>query len=409
MMGTRDARDRPRWLNRNIFGMGLASLFSDMNHEMASSVLPVFLSSVLGAPAFALGVIEGVADGVSTLFEVWSGWYSDRIGRRKGLAVAGYFITAVSKATFALATNWWHVLLGRTAGWIGWSIRSPVRDALLTESTTAATMGRAFAFHRTMDTLGAIAGPLIASLLLMRVPVRVVFLVSLIPGLCAVASLVLLVRERPRPARREGAWRSLAALPRPFLALLLPVALFGIANFAPTLLILRAQELLTPSLGSLAAGAGAVGLYTFSNVVYALVSYPTGALADRLDKRWILAGGFLVFGLLCLGFTQADGRHWLLAVLFALSGISTAIVEAAQPALAATLLGGTAHGTGFGLMSGVDGFGDFVSSIALGWLWTQYSPGVGFAAAGSLAILSAAALAIVPRAAAAAGRSVPRT
>ena len=145
---------RKRWLNRNIAGMGLASLFSDMNHEMATAVLPVFLATVLGAPAFALGVIEGVADGVSTFFEVWSGWYSDRIGRRKGLAAFGYLVTALSKATFAFATNWWHVLAGRTAGWIGWSIRSPVRDALLTESTTDATVGRAFAFHRTMDTLG---------------------------------------------------------------------------------------------------------------------------------------------------------------------------------------------------------------------------------------------------------------
>ena len=123
------------WLNRNIAGMGLASLFSDWNHEMASAVLPIFLSSVLHAPAFALGVIEGVADGVSTIFEVWSGWYSDKIGKRKGLAAIGYFITAFSKASFALATNWWHVLIGRTVGWIGWSVRSPVRDALLVEST----------------------------------------------------------------------------------------------------------------------------------------------------------------------------------------------------------------------------------------------------------------------------------
>ena len=118
------------WLNRNILGMGLASLFSDMNHEMASAVLPMFLSSVLGAPAFALGVIEGVADGISTLFELWSGWFSDRIGKRKGLAVAGYAITAAGKATFALATNWWHVLFGRTFGWIGWSIRRGVSPAL---------------------------------------------------------------------------------------------------------------------------------------------------------------------------------------------------------------------------------------------------------------------------------------
>lgn len=112
-------KPKDKWLNRNIFGMGLASLFGDWNYEMVSAVLPVFLSSVLGAPAFALGLIEGVADGVSTFFEVLAGWYSDRIGKRKGFAAAGYFITAVCKATFAFTTNWWQVLLGRTAGWIG--------------------------------------------------------------------------------------------------------------------------------------------------------------------------------------------------------------------------------------------------------------------------------------------------
>ena len=186
------------WMNRNILGMGLASMFSDWNHEMATAILPVFLSSVLGAPAFALGVIEGVADGVSTLFQIWSGWYSDRIGKRKGLAVLGYLITALSKATFALAGSWWHVLFGRTAGWIGWSIRSPVRDALLTESTTPATLGRAFAFHRTLDTLGAILGPLTATLLVAHVSLRTIFVVSLIPGLCAVLAIVYLVKEKPR-------------------------------------------------------------------------------------------------------------------------------------------------------------------------------------------------------------------
>lgn len=385
--------EKPRWLNRNIAGMGLASLFSDMNHEMASAVLPVFLSSVLGAPAFALGVIEGMADGISTLFELWSGWYSDRIGKRKGLAAVGYFVTAFSKASFALATNWWHVLFGRTAGWIGWSIRSPVRDALLTESTTPATVGRAFAFHRTMDTLGAILGPLIATLLMTRVSLRVIFLVSLIPGLCAFLSILLLVKEKTRRPSLDKPWTSLKALHKDFLKFLIPVGLFGLSNFAPTLLILRAQDLLTPGSGSVAAGTYAVGLYTFSNVVYACVAYPIGVLSDRFSKCVILSCGFALFGLLCLGFMLADERHWLLIVLFAISGIYTAIIEFSQPALASTLITDRLHGTGFGLMSTVDGVGDFVSSITMGVLWTAVSPNAGFAVAGVLALVAAALLA----------------
>jgi len=382
-----------RWLNRNILGMGLASLFSDMNHEMASAILPVFLSSVLGAPAFALGVIEGVADGVSTLFELSSGWYSDRIGKRKGLAALGYFVTAFSKATFALATNWWHVLFGRTAGWIGWAIRSPVRDALLTESTTLATVGRAFALHRTLDTLGAILGPLIAMLLMARVSLRAIFLVSLIPGLCAFLSIVFLVREQPRQPNLSHPWPSLKALPRDFLKFLLPVGLFGISNFAPTLLILRAQDLLTPPLGAAIAGAFAVGLYTFSNVAYALVAYPIGVLSDRISKRAILSAGFALFGLLCLGFVFGDGQKWMLILVFALSGVYTAIIESSQPALASTLISEHQHGTGFGLMSTVDGVGDFLSSVTMGVLWTAVSPNAGFAAAGILALVSALLLA----------------
>jgi MFS family permease len=381
-----------RWLNRNILGMGMASLFSDMNHEMATAVLPMFLSSVLGAPAFALGLIEGVADGISTLFELWSGWFSDRIGKRKGLAVAGYAITAFSKATFALATSWWHVLFGRTFGWIGWSIRSPVRDALLTESTTPATISRAFAFHRTMDTMGAILGPLIATLLLAHVSIRVIFLVSLIPGVCAVLSLIFLVKEKARKPDPRHAWPSMKSLPGGFFKFLIPVGLFGISNFAPTLLILRAQDLLTPSLGALTAGAFAVGLYTFSNVVYALVAYPMGVLADKFSKRAILSLGFALFGLLCLGFLLADERKWILVLLFACVGIYTAIIESSQPALASTLMPEDQHGAGFGLMSTVDGVGDFLSSVTMGVLWTTVSPNAGFAAAGALALFSAVLL-----------------
>ena len=381
------------WLNRNILGMGLASLFSDWNHEMATAVLPLFLSTVLGAPAFALGLIEGVADGVSTLFQIWSGWYSDRIGKRKGLAILGYAVTAGAKTTFALATSWWHVLFGRTFGWIGWAIRSPVRDALVLESTTPATVGRAFAFHRTLDTIGAILGPLTATLLIAHVSLRTIFVVSLIPGLCAVLAIILLVKEKPRQPILSRPWESLTALSRDFRKFLLPVGLFGISNFAPTLLILRAQDLLTPSQGALAAGAFAIGLYTFGNVMYALVAYPIGVLADHMSKRVILSAGYALFGLLCLGFIFADEQKWILVLLFALNGIYTAIIESSQPALASTLMQEDQHGAGYGLMSAVDGLGDFLSSVTMGLIWTFVSPNAGFAAAGILALVSALMLA----------------
>lgn len=366
--------------------MGLASLFSDWNHEMASAVLPIFLTSVLGAPAFALGVIEGVADGVSTIFEIWSGWYSDRIGKRKGLAALGYFITTFSKATFALATNWWQVLFGRTAGWIGWSIRSPVRDALLVESSTPQTVGRAFAFHRIMDTLGAIAGPLTATVLLGFISIRSIFLITLIPGMLAFLAILVLVKEKAKIPDVRSAWHSIRSLSPNFIRFLVPVGVFGISNFAPTLLILRAQELLSPSHGAVVAGTFSVGLYTFSNVIYAIVGYPIGVLADRYSKKAILSTGYLLFGLLCFGFVFADGQLLFLALLFSISGIYTAIIESTQPALASTLIAEDQRGAGYGLMSSVDGVGDFLSSITVGLLWTYISPMVGFAFGGMLAI-----------------------
>jgi MFS family permease len=149
---------------------------------------------------------------------------------------------------------------------------------------------------------------------------------------------------------------------------------------------------LTPSLGAVAAGVFAVGLYTFSNVVYAVVGYPIGVLADRYSKRFILSLGFALFGLLCFGFVFADGTEWLLVVLFALNGIYTAIIESSQPALASTLMPDDQHGTGFGVMSSVDGLGNFLSSVAMGIVWTAVSPNAGFIATSVLALISAALL-----------------
>ena len=304
--------EKEKMAQSNIFGMGLASLFSDWNHEMASAVLPLFLSSVLGAPAFALGVIEGVADGVSTIFEIWSGWVERSDGKRKGLAALGYFITTFSKATFALATNWWQVLFGRTAGWIGWSIRSPVRDALLVESSTPQTVGRAFAFHRIMDTLGAIAGPLTATLLLGIISIRSIFLITLIPGILAFLSILLLVKERSKVPDMRNTWHSIRSLSPNFIRFLIPVGIFGISNFAPTLLILRAQEALTPSYGAIVAGTFSVGFYTFKNIIYAIVGYPIGVLADQYSKKAILSIGYFLFGLLCFGFIFVGTELWFL-------------------------------------------------------------------------------------------------
>lgn len=189
-----------QWLNATVFGIGLASLCSDVGHEMATTAMPALLASV-GATSALLGLIEGSADGLASFAKLYSGLYSDRLSRRKPLAVVGYFVTASGMASFAFASQWWHVLLGRIGGWLGRGVRTPVRNVLLAEATTPKTYGRAFGFERAMDSAGAVIGPLIATAIVARAGIRSVFLWTLIPGVAAAMIIALFVRERPHNPR----------------------------------------------------------------------------------------------------------------------------------------------------------------------------------------------------------------
>src|SRR5579863_2479990 len=187
------------WLNRTVLGIGLASLFSDWSHEIATAVLPTFLAT-MGVAAWWLGLIEGVADGLSSFAKMWSGYYTDQLPRRKPIAVLGYLVTALGTASFGLATSAWHVLLARSLAWLGRGVRTPVRKALLAGSVTKETYGRAFGFERMMDTVGAIAGPATALVLLEALHHRypIIFALTLIPSLGAAALIAFLVKEKSR-------------------------------------------------------------------------------------------------------------------------------------------------------------------------------------------------------------------
>jgi len=375
------------WLNRSVVGMAVASFFSDAGHEMATAILPLFLASI-GAPPAALGIIEGVADATSSFVKLWSGWFSDRLERRKPLAVTGYLLTGITTGLFALATAWPFVLVARMAGWFGRGMRGPVRDAMLAESVPPAARGRAFGFHRAGDTLGAIAGPAIALTLLTLVAAgaggqdaayRHIFWITLIPGLLGALSFALLVRERLRPARRAGnLFKMVGGLPRNFKLFLVGVAIFGAGDFAHSLLILRATTVLEPSIGPAQAGELAVVLYVLHNVLYAGMSFPIGALADRIGKRTLLALGYTTAAVMGIGWILATPSVGWLAVLFALGGIFVAAEDALEGALAADLLPEPVRGTGYGVLATVNGIGDFSSSIIVGALWTVVSPAAGF-------------------------------
>jgi MFS family permease len=380
------------WLNRNVLGMGLTSLLSDAGHEMATAVLAGFLA-VIGAPAYALGVIEGVADALSSFVKLGTGWWSDRLGHRKGIVTAGYALTGCAKALFALAAGWPLVLVGRVLAWFGRGIRGPLRDAMLAESVTAKDRGKAFGFHRAGDTLGAIIGPLLGAWLLVLLlpyatpdpstPFRMIFLLTLVPGLASVVAFMLLVREERRPPNHEAQfWASVRALPSSFRRFLVGVGVFGAGDFSHTLLILAATQLLTPTYGPVeAAQAGAV-LYALRNVLYAAASYPVGAMSDRTGRRGLLAAGYALAALVMVGFAAvffwSVTSLFVLGVLFALAGVYIAVEDALEGALTADLVPDlTNRGTAYGVMGTVNGVGDLVSSVVVGVLWSV-NPVLGF-------------------------------
>lgn len=383
------------WLNRNVVGMTVTSFLSDVGHEMATSILPAFLVA-LSVPPAALGVIEGVADASSSFIKLGAGWFSDRLGHRKGFIVGGYALTGASQAIFALAMGWPVVLVGRVVGWLGRGTRGPLRDAMLAESVGQPDRGKAFGFHRAGDTLGAVAGPLLAVGLVSifhgaspEDPARVfrlVFLLTAVPGLLSAVVFLTVVREQRRVPNRTLKFRAaLQLLPRRLRRALVGIGVFGLGDFSHTLIILAAVELLAPRLGTAHAAAVAGMLYVFHNVTYALAPFPVGALSDRFGRRHLLAIGYVLGAAvsLALGISLASGASSVvgLAVIFGLAGIVLGVEDTLEAATVADFVAAEIGGTSQGLLGTVNGIGDLVSSAVVGILWTVHPLwGFGYAA-----------------------------
>jgi MFS family permease len=385
-----------KWLNRNVTAMGFTSLFSDASHEMATAILAQFLKIELHGSAEILGLIEGLADLSSSFVKTYSGWLSDKIGRRKPLATLGYALTGLFISLFAFASNFLQVLFYRTAGWIGRGIRESPRDALLAESVEPESYGHAFGFHRMMDTLGAIIGPSIAFILLPLIGFRSVFVVALLPGILAVLVFAFFTKEkagRKKADEERKLLTDIRGLPARFRPFLLAVGIFGIGNFANTFLVLKSTEALAPSLGVIVASSISAFLYVLLNIGSAVFAYVFGALGDRFSKRNLLALGYLVFSTYCTGFILLQPTIWNYAFLFILAGVETGAIDTVERAYAAELLGKHNRGTGFGVMSTINGIGDFTSSVTAGILWAVISPNASFAYGATLA--SAAAIILI--------------
>ncbi len=390
-------RTSPLTRNRAVLGIASASLLSDAGHEMATAVLPGFLRS-LGAPALALGAIEAAADAAQSFSKLAGGVVVDRASERRRVATAGYLVTGLGTGGFALAGPWPVVMMFRAFAWSARGFRAPARDSLLAGAVSAPQRGRAFGLERAGDSVGAVIGPLLAALLLGIVGFRGIFLLSIIPGLLAAAAIWRLVKETPRvPARAAGL--GFRALPGgAFRRLAVGYGLYGLGSFAPTLLVLRATDLLRPGRTLTAAAALSVLLYTVHNAANALAAYPAGAAADRVGHRTALATGVALFGLACIGFAPWEPRSFtVLAVLFAVVGTSTAMVETARGAYVAELVDAAIQGRAYGLLGLIDGLGDLIANLAVGLLFTVTSAGWGFAWGAVFSLGGAAVLSVRPR------------
>jgi len=387
---------RPRWLNRTVLGIGLASLFSDWSHEIATTVMPAFLAT-MGVAAAWLGLIEGVSDGLSSFAKMGSGYYTDRLQRRKPIAVIGYIVTGLGTASFGLATAAWHILVARACAWLGRGVRTPVRKALLAASVTPETYGRAFGFERMMDTLGAIVGPATAFVLLQALNhnYSALFAWTLVPSMIAAMLIAFLVVEKARPTVPHISFgERLRLLPTGYRKFLVAVGLFGAGDFAHTLLILLAAQKLTPSLGAPKAASIAVALYVLHNVFYAAFAFIAGWLADRLPKPSVLSAGYGLAAAMALLICLAPMTPWTLGLVFLSGGIYVAIEETLEDSLCAELVGPEQHGMAFGVLATVNGVGDFLSSIIVGALWTTVGVSAAF---GYSAVMFAAGAILVLR------------
>jgi MFS family permease len=403
---SKDVRQSPEpdhWLNRNVIGLAINRFLSDFGHEAGTSILPLFLAAI-GAPAIALGLTEGVADGMSSFVKLLGGWLGDRVEHRRPWAAAGYLVTGVTTGLYGLFAWWPWTLLVRAVGWAGRGLRSPLHDALLTDSISAKARGRAFGFDEAADTAGAVAAPLTAMAIVGFVPsalnglhnFNVVFWLAAIPGILAAVSIVVLVAEREHPILAETTLLgSLRLLPPSFRRYLAGVFVFGCGDFSHTMLILCAVQSLTGRYGQ-SVGTIAIGLYALHNVLYAVGSYPAGALADRYGKGRFLLAAYALASLMNLILIVAAPSIGTLVVVFILAGAAYALQQSLERAIAADLVPVEVRSTGFGALASANGIGDLISSAIVGTLWTIVSPTAGFCHALVMsvagAIITAAAL-----------------
>jgi MFS family permease len=371
---------------RTVVALGFVSFFTDLSSEMIYPLLPIFLASVLGAGAVTLGLIEGVAESTASLLKVASGIWTDRSRRRKPLIVSGYTLSGMMRPLIGLATVWPVVLLLRFADRVGKGLRTSPRDALIADVTDPKARGASYGFHRAMDHAGAVLGPLVAALLLKGagLPLREVFVLSVIPTVAVLVVLIFAVKEPTVHRAAASASQRLppwSALGTDYRRLLLAVFVFTLGNSTDTFLLLR--------LGETGISAGWIAaLWSAHHVVKMIASYFGGRLSDRVGPRAMVLAGWLFYGGIYLTFGLVNSAPWLVGIFLAY-GIYFGLAEPAERAWVAGLVPPNLRGTAFGWYHCTVGIAALPASIVFGLLWKQWGSPVAFTTGAALAVLAA--------------------
>ncbi len=366
-------------ISRNVVLLGMVSLFTDMSSQMVFPLLPLYLTGVLGAGAYVVGIVEGAAQASASLFKFVSGYWSDRLGRRKVFVLAGYTLCAVTKPLLAFANVWTTVLVVRVVERVGKGVRTAPRDCIVAESTDQRYRGRAYGFHRSMDGVGSMAGAMIAYLLLQSLDYRDIFLLAMIPGILAVC-FIIFVREEAQPVveRTSSMTGSFRDLPSGLRRFILVASVFALGHFGYAFLLLKAVDVGMPDQGALL-------MYVIFYLVYTLCTVPAGVVSDKVGRRPVLMTGYLLFALLAgvsMVVTSATG---VLGV-FILYGVFFALIDGSQRAFVVDLAPPHLKATALGAFHAAVGLVALPGGMIAGMLWDAFGPEMTFAYGSVLAV-----------------------
>ena len=370
-----------RWFGPGVAGIGAASFFADVGHEIPTALLPSLITSTLGGSASTLGLIEGVSDALAGVARLGGGALADDPHRRRSIAVGGYATTAVLGAATGVVSTPLQVGLLRAGAWTARGLRVPARNALLADIVPPKFYGRAYGFERSMDNLGAIVGPLLAIGLVAAFGTRWAIGLSVFPGLLAAVAIIYAIRHTAAPSTREH--QPIRLRVRPVLQgalgrLMIGITAFEFGNCAATLLILRATDLFKPGRSSDRATQLALGLYVAYNLAATLISVPAGRHSDRHGATRVLAGGALAFAAGYAWFAAGPDGVLALAPAFVLAGLGIGCAETAEHAAVASLAPAHVRGSAFGFLAAIQSVGNLAASVVAGVLWTAVSPAAAF-------------------------------